>query len=80
MGTNAGCRGGWAYMPTGTGVALNAIGKGCMDVGREQGAPGMGAPIMGGVPDMGSPDTSPADMGAPDIGPGIGPVIGGPDI
>lgn len=37
IGTNAGWRGCWANMPTGAGVTSNAIGKGCMEVGREPG-------------------------------------------
>lgn len=84
MGTNAGCRGGWLYRPTGAGVASNAKGKGCMEVGREPGtpgmvAPGMDAPIMG-TPDIGGPDISGLDIGGTDIaafdmgGPGMAGV------
>lgn len=75
MGTNAGCMGGWVYMPTGAGVASNAKGKDCMEVGREPGTPGMVAPGMD-APIKGTHDIGVLDMGGPGMA-GVGWMGGG---
>lgn len=80
MGRNAGWTGWLGNIPTGTGVASKARGKGCMELGREPGGPGrecwsIGAPVMLG-PDIVGMDMEGRDIGGPDTG---GPGIRGMD-
>lgn len=76
MGANAGCSGGLENMPTGAGVASNAMGKGCMELGSEPGGLGSEGGIMA-APDMTGADMVGMDMEGRDIG---GPVTGGPGM
>lgn len=76
MGANAGCSGGPENMPTGAGVASNAMGKGCMELGSEPGGLGSEGGIMA-APDMMGADMVGMDMEGRDMG---GPVTAGPGM